>query len=146
MDHSLLLGFLPIAPCEHCLQEEPPLQLNTAGKEESDFGPLHRAHRVVSAHSQRAGTSSHPLNPHYGDVFTHPSTGSLAHPSLDPSHVPLQAAGEVGLPAVGIAGAELAEGRCGEPQQLLVVLRAGSGAHSGQRQSAGSPVELWAAG
>lgn len=75
----------------------------------------------------------------------HPSTGSLVHPSLAPSHVPLQAGGEVGLPAVGIARAELTEGRRGEPQQLLVVLRAGSGTHSGQRQSAGSPVELRAA-
>jgi len=62
-----------------------------------------------------------------------------------PSHVPFQASGEIGLPHVGVAGAELAEGRRGEPQELLAVLGAGRGPHGRQGQSVGTPVELRAA-
>lgn len=73
------------------------------------------------------------------------AVGCPAKPPPTPSHIPLEAGGEIGLPHVGIAGAELAEGRSGEPQDLLAMLGAGWGTHGWQGQSVGSPVELWAA-
>lgn len=74
------------------------------------------------------------------------SLGMSSQAPPTPSHVPLQASREIGLPHVGVAGAELAEGRRGEPQELLAMLCAGRRPHGWQGQSVGSPIELWAAG
>lgn len=70
----------------------------------------------VSARGRRPGTPDpSPADPHSGEKSACPEMlvgawGRPAEPSRTPSHVPLQA-GEIGLPHVGVAGAELAERR-----------------------------------